>query len=223
MSLYRYIVNKNAYKKLNNNIFGGDYKDYDIDNFYIIHRTYAGEDQLLRILKDGYLRPGKDVEHPYIMSELDLEYVYTLINFDDINNVLSIGGCRLFFHPKLLYDFGGIFNTRWYMIPDRFSIYVDKKATQLTKFEQIQKIKQCLIDPPHDMIEIFRKTIGSMHELLFDKAIPLSEYLIGVECEGCNENTLKRINKLLEEKYPNATLINDKYSRVPPKLKDIIR
>ena len=107
-----YIKNKMAYKKLNIMI-GGDYKDYGIDNFYVIHSINAGQKQLLKILSDGYLRPGRDVKHPHILATENLEYIYTNLNFDDINNIIIIGGCRLFFHPKLLYEHDSIFNTHW--------------------------------------------------------------------------------------------------------------
>ena len=221
---FRYFINKRAYKKINSMI-GGEYENHYSDNFYIVHSVAGGEKQLIRILDDSYLRAGKDVEHPHILSGLDLDYVYTNINFDDINNIWTLGGCRLLFRPELLYDYGGIFNTHWNMVPDQYSIYVHKGDNIVTKYKQIQNIKKCILNPPINMPVFFRKNIGIMHELLFDQAIPLSKYLIGVECEQCSDGIMNKINYYLKEKYPNVVLItkeriNNKIE--PPKLKDIL-
>lgn len=75
-------------------------------------------------MHDGYLRPGKDVEHQHILSQDDLEYIYGSINFGDLNNIDVLENVSLLLHPQLVYDYGIIFNKGWFAHPYESSIYV---------------------------------------------------------------------------------------------------
>ena len=100
-----YKNNKKMYICINQLYGGNDSKN----NFYVTHSVSGGEKTLYTILKDGFLRPGKDIKHANILSTGQLEHVYGNINFCDLNNIDNIGNVSLQFSSKLLFDFGIIF------------------------------------------------------------------------------------------------------------------
>jgi hypothetical protein len=76
-------------------------QNHDIRNdFYFTHSVAGGAKTLYTILKDGYLRPGKDVNHANILSTGELKHIYGNINFSDLNNVDIIGNVSLQFSPE---------------------------------------------------------------------------------------------------------------------------
>lgn len=212
-----YSHNKHMYLKLcalTNTQKGGKVYDY-----YVVHST-TSSDSLLKILKDGYIRPGKDVKHSKIMSNEDLDYVYANINFDSINNISTIGGYKLFIHPKILDDVNYVFNTHWSGYPTTDSIVINNKTDRDIKFDQI---KQYILNPTFYPKKLIENAGYRAHELLLDK-IDLKKYLIGVQCEDCSSTEMKKLIKLLK-KYPDTKIVYGERINnlmMPPKLSDLI-
>lgn len=86
-------------------IGGNNQSDTDFrNNFYFTHMVAGGENVLLTILEDGFLKPGKDVTHSNVLSANKLDYVFGNINFCDLNNIDFIHDISLQFSHKLILD-----------------------------------------------------------------------------------------------------------------------
>ena len=191
------------------------------NNFYFTHSVAGGEKVLYTILKDGYLRPGKDVKHANIYSPGDLEHVYGNINFSDLNNIDLIGNVSLQFSPQLMFDYGMIFNKGWFKYPYDSSIQIHESDTMEEKYKKLNEMKEYVKNPTFYPFKIS----GYMaHEIMIDRAIPLNKYLISINCV-CSKKYKKKISKIIKIKYPGVKLLNcvmdDGYS-LPPSLKDIL-
>lgn len=224
-----YTTNKNMYidlirmtygKKSLITMFGGMIDD-PRNNFYFTHSVAGGEKVLYTIIKDGFLRPGKDIKHPNIRSPGDLAYVYGNINFSDLNNLDTIFNVCLLFSPRLIFDYGIIFNRGWFKYPRDTSIRIHESDSLEEKYNKLNQIKEYLKNPTFYPF----KVSGYMaHEVMIDRQIPLGEYLMAVNCV-CSKKYKKRIHKIINKKYPNVKILDcpkDQYGlSIAPSLNDI--
>lgn len=220
----QYITNKNMYINIKTHFTnlqsGGKRKKRrkkHNNNFYFTHMANQ-VDNALSILKDGYIKLSQDVEvKRKMMGGTDpLPYLYTNIQFDDLNNLMEIGGIILLLHPKLAYEYDLIFNKYWSKYPTDISIIINKSDTLKNKKLKIKEIKEYIKNPTFyentpfgDRFDDLSKLGIMSHEVLFDKQIPLDEYLLGVICSGCSDEIIKQIKKLIKQ-YPNAKILKHK-------------
>lgn len=188
------------------------------ENFYLVHSTFSHA-SLLDILNDGFLRPSVQLKKQTYISGEKLNYIYANINFDDINNIDTVGGYKLFLSPELFFDEGFVFNKGWFKYPVSSSIHVNKNETRYEKIKKLKIIKKYLKNPSFQPKHLIKNAGYRAHEILFDKEIDLEKYLIGVECDDCEIDLL---DDLLRERYPIARLFkgikNKKGLIEPPQL-----
>lgn len=221
-----YLMNKSMYKNMphyeNNRLFGGDWSKED---FYFTHSVAGGEKVLYTILKNGFLKPGKYVDHTNILSSDDLEHVYGNINFNDLNNIDIIGSVSLQFSPKLIFDYGMIFNRGWFKYPRETSIFIHESDTLEEKIKKLDEVKEYLKNPTFYPKFLIEGSGYRAHEIMIDQQIPLSKYLISVNCV-CSKKYNKKIKKIIKSKYPNVKILNcvkdEKGYSISPSLSDII-
>ena len=179
------------------------------ENYFIVHST-QNADNLLAVLKDGNLRPGKDLpkKRRIFSGGEPLEYIYGNIQFTDIKNLPYYGSIVLILNPKIIKDYGVIFNQGWFKSPTNTSIYVRKDDTEENKSKKIQEIKDYVANPTYYKNAPNPDIISAhmAHELLFDTPIPLKDNLIGVMCYGCPDKVLKKIKSVMKKKYPDSKI-----------------
>ena len=214
MESYEYYVtyheNKYMYKQLEMIQQGGSKITKNVD-FFFVHQITMVEN-LPKILKDGVIKLVKyiPIEKRALSGPDELDYVYTNIQFSDLNNLLNLGYCSLILHPQLAFDFDWIFNNHWAKYPTSDSIFVYESDSLRMKEIKLSKIKEYIRHPtfyegtPLGKI-IKPENLGKMsHEVLFTNAIPLDKYLIGVIYQNNQKSKIEEIKDLLK-KYPNAT------------------
>lgn len=230
----RYVTNKNMYRNLSSKKTINLLPMYD---FYFTHSVVGGEKTLYKILKDGYLRPGKTVDHKNILSTGDLEYVFANINFSrrsraqpggDLNNVDVIGNISLQFSPMLLFDqqdTGIIFNRGWFAGPVDTSIWINGSDSLEQKYNKLNQIKEYLKNPTFYPKKLIQDSGYRAHEIMINKPIPLNQYMISINMVGANKYR-NRIHKIIEKKYPNVKILEcekDMYGlSIAPSLKNIV-
>lgn len=217
-----YKLNKKMYNKLQM------LEIESINDFYITHST-TGYETLYNILKDGYLRPGSDIDHKHILAPEDLEHIYGNINFSDLNNIDIIGNISLQFSPQLLFDYGLIFNRGWFKYPYETSIYIHESDKLCEKISKLNKIKEYVRNPTFYANHLIKNAGYRAHEIMINKQIPLEKYLISINCvcSDINQNKYcEKIKNIIDTKYPNVNKINiklNKYGMTPsPTLDDIV-
>ncbi len=206
----------------NNQLIGG----YDSKNdFYITHSVASGEKTLFEILKDGYLRPGKEIHHANILSSGGLENIYANINFCDLKNIEYIGNVSLQFSSQLIFDFGIIFNRGWFMYPRDTSIWIHESDTLAVKYNKLNEIKEYLKNPTFYPKFLIEYSGYIAHEIMIDRPIPLDKYLISINCV-CSKKYKNKISKIIRLKYQGVKILDcvlDEYGySISPSLKDII-
>ena len=194
-------------------------------NFYFTH-SVANDDLtvLYAILKDGYLRPGKDIKHANIRSPGDLEYIYGNLNFSDLNNIDILNNVSLQFSPELIFDYGMIFNRGWFKYPYDTSIWIHESDTLEEKYRKLDEVKEYIKNPT---FYPFKVSGYKAHEIMIDRPIPLNKYLISVNRDWNYPKKYKKmIDKIIRSKYPGVKILDcpkdEKGYTIPPSLDDII-
>lgn len=169
-------------------------------HFYIVHETLS-YNSLINILKEGIIKPGKDLPKEYrkLGGDLDLDEIFTNIYFPSIKNLDCLPEFAIILHPKILLDYDGYFNELWHGGTDITSLKLDKTDEMKTLTVKIDKIKDFLKHP--ELLSNNLHTLpGSMkHEFIFKEPILIEKYLIGVECNFCDEKQINKIKKLVNE------------------------
>lgn len=220
MSSYRsYADNKLLYFRLremsSTQLIGGNVSENINYGFYFTHFV-STPDTVFQILKDGCIKLSKDVpiENRVFSGTDPIEYLYTNIQFDDVNNLQPTGDVTLLLSPQLFYDFDLIFNKAWLKFPVIDSIYVYNHDSLEIKENKLQQIKKYVFNPtfyadtPLGKIVGNLRTLGRMsHEILFTKQIPLEQYLIGILCPNESDEFKETIRDLIKT-YPNAKILD---------------
>lgn len=157
--------------------------------YYLIHTTPF--DHLIEILKTGWIKPAKDIPIKYMRFGKDgepLEYIFTNIHFEDLQNLTSLSSHALILSPQLIQDLDAIFVKGW--------SGGDFQKHDIIRFgtkDDIERIRKTLTEygPTPENMD------GWMtHEVLFSGKISLEKYLVGVVCLNCNSNSMKKVRKL---------------------------
>lgn len=221
----KYLINKIKYISIRNEILDSESKHqvggYTIptdseksldsidDEYYVVHSSHNA-DNLLETLKDGYIRPGSmvDKSRRIFSGGEPLDYVYANIQFTDIKNLDRIGAVTLILRPKIIKEYGVIFNQGWFKYPTDMSIYVRKDDSNEEKNRKIMEIKNYVSNPTfYKNSPIASSFTGIMaHELLFNVSIPLKDNLIGIICFDCPKKYLRKIKTIMKRKYPMSKI-----------------
>jgi hypothetical protein len=196
-----------------NKMSGGDNHLDEIMDFYFVHSTFSPE-TMIKILEDGFLRPSEQLHDAKIyMSEGNLPYIYTNINFADLNNIDVVGGCKFFLSPQLFFDSNTFFNQGWFKYPRNTSIHTKKTESTIKKKRKLRKIKKYLKNPTFYPKNLTKNAGYIAHEILFDEMIDLHKYLIGVECDFCETKYVNSIEKIIKNKYPHVKIFKGDKSK----------
>lgn len=128
-----------------------------------------------------------------------LDYIYGHIYFEDLKN-LSSGWIRFIINPKNMFDQGFIFNKNWVTYHNIYSIHI-KKTDSIPTIKKLNKIRQIIKNPESWLPEIMQ------HEILFDKEIDLTKYLLAIIC-NCSDDEINKIKSIIKDKpYKNTSFI----------------
>ncbi len=191
-----YIHWKTKYLELKKNIgdnivqYANGKKTYD---FYITHGT-SKLSNLLSILKDGKIKLGKDVskQNRMLSKGKSNKYIYGNIFFDDfIKSMDNYIDYTIILDPKIIEDYDMEFRTKWSEHPESNSLeHIYKNDNSTVKSDKLSKIKSFV-----------KKGIGQKpniieHEILFDKPIDISKYILGVTCINCDSDFGERYTQI---------------------------
>lgn len=204
---------------------------YDKYDFYFYH-YYHTDEALLNILKDGYLRPSNDIKHRRFSPLGEkLYYIYTSMYIQEVERTHHFG-MNLFLHPKLIEDYGFIFNKGWTIEPNEESIVVNKDDPMSVRLKKVDEMKEWL-GQIEESVEIspgyFSKRDDIMgHEVLWSEPIPLRKYLIAVAFEQSvlepqksnYQKNLKEIKRLLKKMDLDIPIIENPHQL--PSLQELL-
>jgi len=186
----KYLKYKNKYLQLKNkNQSGGN-----INKYIFVHNTTTF-DNLIEILKTREIKISSqvDVKRRIRTGDSIHNFIYGNIYFYDIKNMIHFQNYTLILSPKLLKDYDMRFNKGWTGIKLTEIKQNDKLKI---KNKKLKVVKEWLKNP-NDLPEILRSDTSGfmMHEVLFNKNIPIDKYLIGISCNGCDEIKINEIKK----------------------------
>lgn len=168
--------------------------------FYFIHKTKNYEN-LLKILKDGYLTSGQNVDKKYRFwsGEIALEDIYMNIIFDNLRDNSISYDMTLIFDPTLIFDYEMDILKGWGV---NKLVHIDINDTKLSS--KMKKIYKFIKNPDlHEKLLLTPKIL--QHEIRIKQNISLDKYLRAIVCH-CNDNT--KVMKLLEN-YPHVKIITN--------------
>ncbi len=189
----KYLKYKSKYLKLKSNslaLSGGKFRSKSISKgFYITHGT-SKLSNLLSILKDGKIKLGKDVSKSNrMLSEGKAnKQIYANIYFDDfVKSMDDFIDYTIILSPDIILDYDIDFRSGWSSDPESSHLIKlsksDSNNIRETKLNQIKSyISTTLKSKPN-----IKK-----HELVFDKPIDISKYIIGVTCINCGDDYPER-------------------------------
>lgn len=197
----KYINLKNSIKYDEVAMIGG--ANYD---FFFMHGTKNIEN-LLSILDDEYIFPGKDVDEKYRFlsgPETKSDDIYLSIYFKDIDNIKYFLGITLILDSKLTHDRDLIFQEGWY---GGNPVYLSKNDNKKIFNKKIKHIHDFL-ENPITVPKKIREFAGLMdHQILTSEPISLKKYLRCIninmqENDVANKKIIKKIkNKIRQKKY----------------------
>jgi len=193
-------------------IQGGGKNAASLGGFYIIHNPF-NPSNLLSILEDGYIYPGKmvDVKRRVYGGSEPLDYVYSNIYFDDLKNLDILSPIIIILKPDVVYSYNTYFNRGWFMSPSSDSIRIKKSDTKKEKIRKLKQIKEYVASPTYykdsPIADWFTGVLA--HELLFDSAISLKHHLLGVVFRGFDDKVTQQVRSVMTEKYGAAKLFDD--------------
>lgn len=184
--------------------------------YFLLHAT-KNFDNLRSILLDGYIYQGKDVDPSkrfYYGDKLESttasDYVYTSINFTDINNISQTKQVCLLLDPIVLKKYGGSFSVGWSYIPnkviiDRNDILYDKKIGEIK--EIVSNIDEYL---PAKLQSIPFMT----NEITINNKIS-TKYVIGIICYTVDQKEIEELRRLTGNKIPIYNTNNTREINMP--------
>lgn len=158
--------------------------------FYLIHQTDS--DNFKKILKSGLIKKGSDIAPEYRHGAKALNYVFTSINFEDLNNISNFSSNAFIINPNILNDFDAGFNIGWFQGPTTETVYFNKDDSINERNQKMKLIRDQLkkVMNDQDKGKSMRVLDGWMdNEVIFSNEIDLNKYLIGVVCLDCDSNT----------------------------------
>lgn len=210
---HKYLKYKQKYIFLKNNKEGGN-NLFEPSRFYLLHGT-QNFTSMITILKEGVLKPGKDVqtENRFLSGQEPSEFVFFNMYFPDIQNLKHARTFTLIFHPKIIKQYGALFNRGWQTGHQKKDVvlnidekeYVIHKSISLNKNDnvnilskKIKKIEEYLKNPDlppkiKDFSELYH------HELLIKHSVELKNNLLAVICSNCSDEMLSELKRLVDK------------------------
>lgn len=174
-------------------------RDY---NFYFTH-SLRRTDVLFQILKDGYIRLGKDLPPKYrgLGGRQPLDEIYGTMYFDNLKKKQYYWGHQFIFNPNIVekYDFGfkkGLHGEEIRANVSDSSNVFWKKIDSM--YNYLKTIKQ---EITYSDKKKFVKPLFLLHEIVFYKKISIRKYVSALRCV-CTPEEFEKIKKLVaKEKY----------------------
>lgn len=183
--------------------------------FYFIHGTSF--ENLLMILDDEYLKPGKSVPQKCIrLGGYPLDCIFSRIYFEEVKNISTYFGNSLILSPEILNDHNVGFNEGWSAGPDKKTLMLNKNDTNDILVDKLVKIKNFL--QKKSVNESGDPEVMDQEVLFFDQ-ISLKKYLLGIVCYECDKTNLDKIKKA-SKKYGDIFITTNPNEF--PKLADLI-
>jgi len=123
-------------------------------------------------------------KHIRLAAAERLPYIYTTI----VTNELPSFGPALVFDFDILFHQSAIYNYGWLAHPTDTSIYISADDSNSEKSYKVKKILKA-VDKTHSITD---------HELLFIGRIVLKDYLIGIMCYECSNETIELLRHKLD-------------------------
>ncbi len=162
-------------------------------DFYITHGT-SKLSNLISILSSGKIKLGKDVskEHRVISKGKANKHIYANIYFDDyVDKMDNFIDYTIILSPSILENFDVKFNSGWSDELNSRTILELKSSDSLsarkTKLLEAKKFINMTINSKPNIKE---------HELVFDKPIDISKYILAVTCLNCDDKNADRFIKI---------------------------
>ena len=174
------------------------------DKFFFVYNT-TKYDNLLNILKTGVLKISSKVSKKRrFRTSGKVDNIYGSIYFKDLENLSHLPDYSILLSEKLLEDYDIRFNKGW---TGNEIISINKDDKESEKYNKLEKVKEFLKDPK-DFPEKLKEPTGlMMHEAVFNKDIPIKEYLIGIVCNSCSEEEINKIKKYTNVKIYTTNLV----------------
>lgn len=192
-------------------------------NYYLLHGT-KNEDNIINILKTGFMKPAKMLENKYKNFSGTEDYnqmpnIFFNIYFVDLQNIKATSFNYLFIlHPSILKDFSFTFDKGWGY--QKF-LEINKDDNDDKFDEKIEKIHKYLSNP--DLPQVLRNACDFMHHQLYtetDTEIPI-KYIIGIIFNYIHDNDkFNEIKQLIKEKNLKIKLY---FNIAPPKLTGLFK
>lgn len=161
--------------------------------FFFFHSTT--EDNIIKILTNGFIRPSIETGITRYSGENKSKYIYANIYFDDLHFVKSMN-CGIIINPNVMLNQTIIFNDRWLGFKSSNSIVVTKSSNYETKTKNFKKIYNKMKNPSLSL------PLPMLSEVLFKKPIAV-EYIMGIFVK---KPTRKLLNIL--KKFPEIKIIS---------------
>lgn len=165
------------------------------NKFFFIHDTFSSE-TILKILEDGFIKPGKELEWEYIKrSGQKLDNIYVNIYFYSLKNIPIMPSYAIIIDPNILNTHNAVFNKGWGGIikPD---IYLSKKDSPKQRRDKISSIREFIKDPK-ELPEKLKNSGVMTHQVLFNRRIPIDS-IIGIICTKCPDKTINKIKEIID-------------------------
>lgn len=199
----KYIKYKTKYIQLKYNHFIGGSKD----DFFFIHDTF-NFDNLISILKDNQIKLSSlvDKDRRFRSKDDNMNYIYGTIYFKSLNNLSHIPNFTLILSHKLLDDYKIIINKGW---TGSQLITINLDDSPKKKYKKLKFLKSWLKNPKGFPSTLIDPSGLMMHEVLFEKNIPIDKYLIGITCNQCSQEQLNEIKKYTKVNINTTNLISN--------------
>lgn len=117
----------------------------------------------------------------------------------------------LIFHPRILKHYDVYFNKGWTIGPINSSILLSKDDNDDILKRKITEIRE-FIKNPDLPIKIKDTSSFYHHELIFSESISLDGNLLAIVCNGCSDDVIKKIRKIIHRKnYKDVKIITKNY------------
>lgn len=175
----------------------------ELGNFCIIHCTMDNEN-LMAILKSGYIKPGTMLQPKYLKMSTPNEpfdKIFGMLYFEKLKNIKMFQGASIILHPKIIRELGMRFTPGWGgsgVTSKTPEIMIDKNDKLLC--EKMRGIYRFIKNPK--LPKHIMKMPEHHHEVTFTQKISIEKYCIGVVTE-------KDISNIMEKKKYDFKIIKN--------------
>ncbi|XWV26677.1 hypothetical protein QJ857_gp0383 [Tupanvirus soda lake] len=166
--------------------------------YYLVHKIVNPQpDKILKILRDGYLRPSKETKESGIFPAGSLDHIYFSL-FGSVKDIYALAGITFILDSKILYERPFRYALTWAGNVLEKSIPVNPEYDDVS--EVLNKIDKHIIN----MVQNEPDEIGT-HEILLKDKINLHKYMVAICCYNrLSADVIDYVN----HNYPNVEIIN---------------